>query len=331
MDSCQSLAPGKPTTSIVICCYSEKRWDILKKAIRSAVQQSCPADEVVVIVDHNPSLALRLKGERLDGQVSIFENTNQAGLSGARNSGISLSAGELILFLDDDAVADRDLLATFVKKMENPLTLGAVSSIRPLWETKRPGWFPEEFLWTLGCTYRGMSPGRVRNLIGASMCIRRRVFDLAGGFDTGLGRTAKALPLGCEETELCIRAQKILPHGHFLFEPATGCDHAIPASRATWTYFLKRCWAEGLSKASLSLIASPGSALESERAYVRKTLPEGVIRNLGDLLRGKPSGALRAAAIFAGLAVTAAGFALGRVRAARARSTITTPVLEPGE
>lgn len=331
MDNFQNLAPATPATSIIICCYSERRWDVLNRAILSAVRQSPPADEIIVIVDHNPALALRLNDQHFDGRVRIFESTHSPGLSGARNCGVSISTGELILFLDDDAVADRDLLATLAKRLEDPSVLGAVSTIRPLWETERPRWFPEEFLWTLGCTYRGMQPGRVRNLIGASMCIRRTVFDGAGGFDTGLGRTAEALPLGCEETELCIRAAKTFPQGYFVFEPSSGCDHAIPANRASWGYFLKRCWAEGLSKASLSLIASSGAALASERTYVTKTLPSGITRNLIDVLRGKQSGALRAVALLSGLGVTAAGFAVGRIRAFRARPPVAAPALEPGE
>lgn len=184
MDNFQPPVPGKLTTAIVICCYSDKRWDVLNKAMEAATRQVPAADEIVVIVDHNPALALRLRAKRFETPVRIVENIHPPGLSGARNTGISASRGEVILFLDDDAVSDRDLLATLVRQLEDPSVLGAVSAIRPLWETDRPSWFPDEFLWTLGCTYRGLHPGPVRNLIGASMCIRRSVFDHTGGFDS---------------------------------------------------------------------------------------------------------------------------------------------------
>lgn len=321
--------PAGNTTAIVICCYSDKRWDILNKAIMSAMRQIPAADEIIVVVDHNPALAMRLKGAGFESPVKIVENTQQAGLSGARNTGIAVSRGEMILFLDDDAIADDDLLATLARRMDDPSILGVVSAIRPLWERHRPAWFPDEFLWTLGCTYRGLHPGPVRNLIGASMCIRRSVFDHAGGFDAGLGRTAKALPLGCEETELCIRATKALPEGHFVFEPSSGSRHAIPAARATWKYFIHRCWAEGLSKATLSLMAGNGNALKSERTYMTRTLPLGVIRGLADTLRGQPSGLARVIALTIGLAATASAFAFGRTRAALARRAPTARALEP--
>ncbi|MGO7201039.1 glycosyltransferase family 2 protein, partial [Rhizobium ruizarguesonis] len=89
MDNFQHPVPGKLTTAIVICCYSDKRWDILNKAIEAAARQVPAADEIVVIVDHNPALALRLRAKRFETPVRIVENIHPPGLSGARNTGIS--------------------------------------------------------------------------------------------------------------------------------------------------------------------------------------------------------------------------------------------------
>ena len=51
--------------------------------------------------------------------------------------------------------------------------------------------------------------------------------------------------------------------------------------------------------------------LSSERQYTTKTLPRGVVRGLGDALRGDAAGAGRAGAIIAGLATVTAGYAVG--------------------
>ena len=51
--------------------------------------------------------------------------------------------------------------------------------------------------------------------------------------------------------------------------------------------------------------------LSSERHYTTKTLPRGVVRGLGDALRGDASGVGRAGAIIAGLATVTAGYAFG--------------------
>ena len=43
--------------SVVICAYTEKRWQDLQAAIHSVKQQSLPPKEIIVVIDHNPSLA----------------------------------------------------------------------------------------------------------------------------------------------------------------------------------------------------------------------------------------------------------------------------------
>src|SRR4029078_1318371 len=105
-----------------------------------------------------------------------------------------------------------------------------------------PAWWAGECGWVVGCSYRGqpttMSP--VRNLMGCNMSLRRTVLAAGGGFETGLcGRGDNKL--GCEETELCIRAAQLFPDGVFLHEPAAVVHHHVPRQRASWRYFSDRC------------------------------------------------------------------------------------------
>jgi hypothetical protein len=90
-------------------------------------------------------------------------------------------------------------------------------------------------------------------------------------------------------------------------------QHKVPAERGQWAYFRARCYAEGLSKAAVSQLAGAMRGLESERAYVRRTLPRGVVRGLKDGVGPDRSGLRRAGAIALGLATTTAGYARGRV------------------
>src|SRR5439155_54307 len=82
---------------------------------------------------------------------------------------------------------------------------------------ERPTWHPPEFGWVVGCSYRGLpvEPAPVRNLIGCNMSMRRELFDAVGGFTHGIGRIG-TIPLGCEETEWCIRVRQRFPELEFL-------------------------------------------------------------------------------------------------------------------
>jgi hypothetical protein len=64
----------------------------------------------------------------------------------------------------------------------------------------------------------------------------------------------------------------------------------------------------------MSRLVGTRDGLSAERAYVWRTLPRGVLRGLGDAVRGDWSGLGRAWAIVSALAVTGASYALGAVQ-----------------
>jgi GT2 family glycosyltransferase len=288
----------------VICAYSEERWEDLAHAVASALAQTDPPAEVVVAVDHNPAL-LERAGRELTGARAVA-NVQLPGLSGARNSGAAATTAPVIAFLDDDARADPDWLAQLLAPYAREEVLGVGGGIRPDWQLARPGWFPDEFLWTVGCSYRGLptQPAAVRNMIGANMSVRRSVLDALGGFREDLGRL--------EETDFCIRGQAAFPGGVWLYLPAARVSHSVSAARASWRYFRARCFNEGVAKASMVVGTGSRAGLASERRYTRRVLPAGVLRGLAGALRGDRDSAARAGAILAGLTLTAAGYARGR-------------------
>jgi len=317
--------PGDVTTSVIICTCSLDRWCDLSETVASVRDLSPPADETVIIVDHNPELRSRAK--RAFPDLMVGENTQARGLSGARNSGIALARGSLLVFLDDDAIADPQWLAHIRLHCAQRGILGAMGRIEPIWLGPRPAWFPDEFLWTVGCTYRGFPErtSHVRNLLGCSMALQRDVLDRVGGFNACMGRTDKAFAWSCEETELCQRARASNLAGEFIFEPAARVRHKVPARRLTLRYFAMRCYAEGRSKWQVSSLATARNALSTEWAYVLDTLPRGIARGLGDvLLRSDIGGLARACAIALGLACAVTGFAVGKLGATLEKARLAT-------
>jgi hypothetical protein len=77
---------------------------------------------------------------------------------------------------------------------------------------------------------------------------------------------------------------------------------------------MRRCYAEGLSKAIVARLSSSEQALEAERAYVSKVLPAGVLANLTG--KNGKGGVRRSGMIVAGLATTAWGYGRGSLQAA---------------
>lgn len=317
-----SLSPSK--ASVVICAYTERRYAELLACVGSIWQQTMPPLEIIVVIDHNPALRARVENERM--AITLLENRGMRGLAGARNTGIAAARGEWIAFLDEDAVAEPTWLERLGAGYRDENVMGVGGAIVPRWESGRPDWFPEEFDWVVGCTYRGMpeQAAPVRNLIGCNMSFRREALQIAGAFRDGIGRIG-TLPLGCEETELCIRLRQRRPDTMLRYEPAARVHHVVPNARSQWNYFSSRCYAEGISKAQITRFVGAGDSLSSERVYASRVLPRGVLRNSWMAVRsGKLAPFTRAAAILGGLGLTGAGYVRGMLVRSSHAPLVTT-------
>ena len=246
--------------------------------------------------------------------MNVIASVGRPGLSGARNTGYEAAHGDVVAFLDDDATAAPDWLEQLKRTYQGREVAGVGGLVVPNWVDRRPGWFPKEFDWVVGCSHSGMpsSTADVRNFVGANMSFRRDVLVGLGGFAGVLGRNG-ADASGCEETELCIRASTWREHSRLVYEPAARVEHRVPRARGTWNYFLRRCYGEGRSKALVRKIAGAHHGLSEERIHVRRTIPLAVARSIGEALRGRPVAGLRAVANVTGTGVTVLGYAVGRV------------------
>jgi glucosyl-dolichyl phosphate glucuronosyltransferase len=317
------------SVSVVICAHTERRWDDTLAAVASVRSQSHPAKDVIIVVDHNRALYERLKSVLTD--VIVVENREQQGLSGGKNTGIAMASGQVVAFLDDDAIADADWLKFLVDSYEEPGVVGVGGLTLPKWDTQRPSWFPEEFDWVVGCTYVGMPTQRapVRNVMGGNASFRREIFNEVGGFRSGIGRAQGKRPLGCEETEFCIRLTQQLPGAILLFDHRATIWHRVKAERCRFAYYWSRCYAEGLSKAMVTSSVGANDGLSSERHYSTRTLPRGVVSGLAATVHGDRTGLGRAGAIIAGLASATAGYAVGKLSGSLNIDGIMTRVRRP--
>lgn len=298
--------------SVVVCIYTARRWADILAGVRSLSVQTLAPREVLIVVDHNDELLEKAEAELASNLVRVLASTGNPGLSGARNTGVAAATGAIVAFLDDDACPDTNWLERLVAPFAADAVMVTGGRAIAAWPDDRPAWFPEEFDWVVGSAYRGM-PTRtsdVRNVLGSSMAVRASAFASVGTFTEGLGRVG-TLPLGCEETELCIRIQQANPGARVVYVPESVVHHRVSDDRLAFRYFARRCLAEGASKAQISAIVGAGDATASERTYVVRALPAGVARGLIAAAKGDLDGVRRAAAIVAGLTLTVLGYLRG--------------------
>jgi GT2 family glycosyltransferase len=312
-----------PRVSVVICGYTLERWDRLVASVESARAQRGPElvsgqHEVILVIDHEPVLLERARARW--PELLVLPNDSTPGLSGARNTGIEVARGEFVAFLDDDAVARDDWLSLLLAQFAIPEVAAVGGGASPVWPAADSSFYPPELYWVVGCSHRGLpeSVSDVRNVIGCSMAFRRSTLVEHGGFDLDTGRIG-SIPLGCEETELCLRITQADRTRRIVLQPAALVDHHVSAPRVGWRYLGSRSYHEGISKAALSRRLGAADSLSTERGYVSSTLPRAVAREFGMLGRG---GARRIAALVVALAGASLGFVRGSlaVRSPASRS-----------
>ncbi|TQK31916.1 glycosyl transferase family 2 [Arthrobacter sp. SLBN-53] len=304
------LAVSAVGLSVVICCYTAARRTQVLRGVRATLDQIDARDEIIVVVDHNDDLLADLQST-LPEQITLIANLFEHGLSGARNTGVARSRGDVVVFVDDDAVLATGALDHARAAFEDRSVVAIGGAVRAEWAGgSAPRWFPDEFGWVVGCDYRGLPDcgEQIRNPIGAAMAARRKALVEIEGFSKELGRVGDLLA-GCEETLMGVQLHARFPGHRIIRHTGFLVDHHVPADRATLGYFTRRCYQEGRSKAVLTRISGRQAALSSERRYTTRTLPSGAWR-----ARGNPR---RVLALVIGFGYTTAGYVTGLALSAR--------------
>jgi len=234
--------------SVIIAIYSEKRLPTLMKAIKNHLNQSYKDKEIIIVVDNNEKVFNFLRRQKIP-EIKIYLNTKDRGLSVARNMGINVSKGEIITFIDDDAIPHKLWLEKLAEKYQIEGIHAVGGMIKPMW-VEIP-WLPEELYWTIGCIYKGYPVGsnlRVRNVIGCNMSFRREALKKVGNFKRGLGRVGTNL-IGGEETNICMRIIDYYGSQSVYFAPDALVWHVVESNRRNLPFFFRRAFSEGITKA----------------------------------------------------------------------------------
>ena len=271
--------------SVVVCTYSMDRYDDFTEAVESVLKQTYDPVEVVLVVDGNLEVYDLVKarfGNHDD--VVIHCNDENRGLSFSRTKGVELSSGEVIAFLDDDAIAEPEWIETLIHGYEQTDAIAVGGRMVPEWVAGRPSFFPEEFYWLIGANYEErLEPwSEVRNTLGSNMSFRRTVFEEVGGFDEGMGLTGDN-QIQAEETELAMRMHDAFGKGMLYVSDAV-VAHKVFDYRTKPGWLIRRAFWQGYSKRAVEELAAEGPSNE-EAAFLWHLVASSVPRRVTGLVR----------------------------------------------
>ena len=317
-----------PTVSVIIPAYTMERWLLLQQAVASARNQTSPPAEVIVSIDNNEKLlkisqsTWEATGMGMDVPIRVISSEflheqkdltfhvrahgaeRRFGAGQARNVAAQQAKGDILAFLDDDAVAETTWLEELLKPYSDPSVLAAGGAPYPYYETERPLWFPRQFDWVFGCAYEGL-PTTVSpypRLIGANMSVRADALNQVGGFHS----------IDFDDMDMCHRVAALGGPASVVFVPSAIVRHYVPARRVSWHYFWRRCFYVNRKKVETHRVMGAASSFGPEIAFVARTMTIGVMRELKSAFRGDRYAVLRAGAILVGVTSAAVGNAFGR-------------------
>ena len=262
--------------SVVICTYSPDLFDDFVDAVNSVLAQTHDEVEVVVVVDGAEALFERIR-ERYGSHEDVLVHCNEEnrGLSASRNAGVELASGEVVAFMDDDAVAHPDWIERLVALYDRHDAVAAGGRMTGRWVAGRPSFLPEEFYWLVGVTHRGFPSEEceVRNTFGSNISFRREVFAAVGGFEPNLGLTAESNVQG-EETEFAARVRQQYGQGVW-YDPEAVVEHKVFDYRTRPAWLLERAFWQGYSKRVMAEVL-PNDGGGEEGDFLRQLAVESL-------------------------------------------------------
>lgn len=288
------------------------RYDDCHEAAESVLEQTYEDVELVLVSDGDETVCERFETDFGDhDDVVVHCNEENAGLLESRNNGAEAATGDVVAFLDDDAIAEPNWVEELVHVYEKRNVPAVGGEMTPIWVADRPRFLPEEFFFLVGVTHRGFAegPGEVRNTNGSNISFRREVFLDLDGFDTDIGGRKGDANLQGGETELGARLQQAYGHGVF-YTPAARVGHKVFPYRTRLTWLLDRAFWQGYSKRAMSVLL-PGST-DEERGFLGDLLTRFVPRRLSKLVRSPSlAGLLQLVMLFVFTGVVGLGYLYG--------------------
>ena len=228
--------------SVVVCTYNREKY--IYNVLQSIAENDYPKDgyEIVLVnnncTDNTEAECTRFCNDYPDLAFKIVNEPNQ-GLSHARNCGIREANGDIIVYVDDDALVNKEYLRTYADFFATHPNIDAAGGpVIPKYETEEPSWMSHYTKMLLtGYKYNGKQvkefapndyPG------GGNAAYRASIFEKVGLFNEELGRKGDNLTAS-EEKDIF---DKMRTQGmRIYYLPNAILYHLIPERKLTDDYF----------------------------------------------------------------------------------------------
>ncbi len=239
-----------PRISAIVCTHNRDLY--LGQAIDSLLNQDYSDYEIIIVDNASSDRTADVVASRQPNPKLIYTYESTLGLSVARNTGANLAQGELLAYLDDDAIASPQWLSTLVKAFtedDRLLVAGGRVKLRFPPNTKSPSWLSENLANNLGLYDLGNtkvyvdSPSNAPR--GLNYAMYRQFWREIGGFPENLGRVGTNL-LSNEEL---YTTQIALQWGwRVAYIPDALVEHQVSPERLQPAWFWRRGWWQGVSE-----------------------------------------------------------------------------------
>jgi glucosyl-dolichyl phosphate glucuronosyltransferase len=230
--------------SIIICTYN--RADYIGEAMKSLLQQDFDKDcfETIVVnnnsTDNTEQICKDFISANPDYQLYYF-NEKEQGSSPARNTGAKHAKGELLIFMDDDAIAENDFLKnTWQFYSENKTVQGFGGRIIPRYIPAEPRWmskFVSSLVGNFKYADRVVEFESNKYPLESNMAVTKNAFDEVGGFNTALPGVKGKLRIGGEGKDFYFRVKE---NGHKIFYvPGMVVHHVVEVEKLTSEYLFR--------------------------------------------------------------------------------------------
>jgi len=251
--------PGK--ISVIIRTY--RRVEYLRQAVSSLLRQTLPLQEYeIIVVDNDPEGSARKPVQEV---ISCYRVSNvryiqerKISASRAANTGVKNSTTDLIAFLDDDAIAEKDWLAKILKNFSRKrVDLLAGKIVLKISRKKLPAWVNGELKILLGEFDLGSSAREIKKRefpLLSNMALRKDVFFSVGAFPEHIG-FQEGKPYGGEENALVLAARK--KKYRVFYDPEVVVYHLVTPDKFKRMFFLKRKSWEGRARFRIDRMFEP--------------------------------------------------------------------------